>query len=344
MPTLAEILQQTGFTKEQIEALDPKLSTALTGYMSSAEQKEKEAVAAAAKAEADRKAAEESARQAEALKAAAKAAQDAAELEKRSNVEFYETKVMPGLLGFEEEKKQIELARINAASEATFYKNQVEELKKAGLLPSSSPNFVMPTNTPGNDNNNQNRDGQGRFVAGNSGSPTFVNPAEIAGKIGDVAGTITDIQWKYSTLFGKPLPIAPSQLIAQADAQKLSPMDYAARTFGFAQKEQEMAQAAAAAHDEQVKAAAIAARDAEHKAEIEKMRAEAEAERKKLAERMMGNNPDVKVATTAKIAEVARAVKAGERKDPLKMTDAERRAATRNAIHQEIAARETAVA
>ena len=337
-----ELLKQTGFSQEQIDALDPRLANVWTGISSAAEQKEKEAVAAAAKAEADRKAAEESAKQAEAARAAAKQAQDAAELEKRSNVEFYETKVMPGLLGFEEEKKQLEAARINAESKATFYETQVKGLKDAGFLPADAPAFAVQTIPPNNTGNNGTRDGQGRFVAGNNGSPVF-DPNTVVSKVGDAYNTINDIMYEHQVLFGKPLPIAPSQLIAQADALKLSPAAYAERTFNFTAKKQEMAEQARREHDEQIRAAERTEQETKWKAEVEKVRSEAEASRKKLAEGV-SNNPDVRVAVSSKMPEIARAVKAGERPDPLKMTDAQRRQATRTAIHNAIAEREEAVA
>ena len=53
MPTVAEILEQTGFTKEQIAALDPKLVTTFSGIMTDAEQKPSCRRTAAAKAAAD---------------------------------------------------------------------------------------------------------------------------------------------------------------------------------------------------------------------------------------------------------------------------------------------------
>ncbi len=57
-----------------------------------------------------------------------------------------------------------------------------------------------------------------------------------------------------------------------------------------------------------------------------------------------GNNPDVRVpAGSAKFTDIKRAVDQGERPNPLKMTDAQRKAATRNAIHAEIQERQGAV-
>ena len=89
MITLAEVLKKSGWSQEQIDALDANARAGFTSVLSAAEQAEKdaltkqqEATAAATKAEADRKAAE-------AAQTAAKAAQDAAELNKRSVDEFW---------------------------------------------------------------------------------------------------------------------------------------------------------------------------------------------------------------------------------------------------------------
>jgi hypothetical protein len=150
--------------------------------------------------------------------------------------------------------------------------------------------------------------------------------------------------YEHQVLFGKPLPIAPSQLIAQADALKLSPAAYAERQFNFTAKKQEIAETAKREHDEQIRAAERTEQETKWKAELDKVRSEAEASRKKLAEGMTGNNPEVRVAVSSKMPEIARAVKAGDRPDPLKMTDSARRQATRTAIHNDLAEREQAVA
>jgi hypothetical protein len=327
MPTVTEILEQTGFTKEQIAALDPKLVTTFSGIMTDAEQKQAAAVAAAAKAEADRQAAAETL--------------DKTQLERRSLNEFYETKVVTGLTGWEEEQKKLRTEAANAQALAAFYEAQNKSARDAGFIAAEAPKFTPAAVDP-----NAGRDGQGRFVAGapggTPGSPSFIDPNVIAGKIGDVAGIISDIQWKHNTLFGRPLPMAPSELIRQADAVKLSPMDYAARQFGFAAREAEMSAQEKAAHDKAIADAAVAARDAEHKAEIEKIRKE-QADKDRQRAEGGGNNPEVRAAPgSSEFAEVRKAVQEGARPDPLKLTDAQRRQATRQAIHSEIQENETA--
>lgn len=340
MATVREILRQSGLSEAAIDALDAKAMSAFNGVLTTAETSRLEAQQAAQKAEADRQAAAAAAAQAEKDRQAAKAAQDAAELAQRSNIDFYEQSIVPGLTGWEAEKKVLETKAANEAALAAFYKAQNEGARGAGFVPQDAPVFTPPA-APPRDNNT------GRYVAGapggTPGSPTYMDPNQVASRIGDVAGTLSDIQWKYQTLHGKPLPMAPSELIRQADAQKLSPMDFAARTFGFAQRERELQEQATKDREAAVAAAAIAEKEKEWKAEKDKMIADQVAKDKKIAE-SGGSNPDVRTPPgSSRFAEVARAVKEGTLPDPLKMTDAQRRAATRQQIHSEIAERESAV-
>ena len=326
MATVQEILLASGLTQEQINALDAKAVSAFSGVLTTAEQQRTEATQAAAQAERDRQ--------------AAKAAQDAAELAQRSNIDFYENSIVPGLTGWEAEKKALETKAANEAALAAFYKAQNEGARSAGFIPTDAPAFTPSAEQP--------RNASGQYVSGapgsTPGSPTFMDPSQIAGRIGDVAGAITDIQWKFQTLYGKPLPVAPSELIRQADAQKLSPMDYAARSFNFVAREKEIAEKAKQDHDAAIASAAIAEKEKEWKAEREKLLAD-QAAKERLRAEQVGSNPEIRQAPgSSRFAEVARAVKEGTLPDPLKMTDAQRRSATRQQIHSEIAERETAVA
>ena len=89
VPTLAEVLKQSGWTQAQIDALDAQAQTGLTNFVTgiyqTAEQKEQAAAESAKKAEEER--------------VAAKAAQDAAELAQRANKQFYDETIMPSLTG-----------------------------------------------------------------------------------------------------------------------------------------------------------------------------------------------------------------------------------------------------
>ncbi len=321
MPSVVETLLQTGFTKEQIEALDPKLVTTFTTILNTAESDKTAAAAAAAKAEADKQIWE-------------KAKADA-ELLQRSNSDFYETAIVPGLTGLQSQQVALQTEVANANALAAFYKAQNETARTTGFVPADAPTFT-PSNVPPPAGT---RDAQGRFVpnapGSTPGSPTFTID-DVRNEIGTKLGTVANIQWKYQSLYGKPMPISPTDLLVQAEQNKFKdPATYASQIFKFAEKEEEMRQAAAKAHDEQVANAKAAERDAEWKAKMDAREAEFAAEKKKMAE-AGSSNSDIKPAGPARIAEVRRAVQEGKLPDPLKMTDAQRRQATRQQIHEEI--------
>lgn len=330
--TLQEVLLKSGWSQTQIDALDAKAMSGLTEYVTTVEktatEKELAAKAAAEKAEADRKAAEASA-------AAAKVAQDAAELSKRSVDEFWQNTYNPGMAAAESDKAKLAKEAADARAEAAYYKTQRESyLGTLGIKPEDAPVFTPAAVTPPAVDPNKT-----------PGTPTFVDPNVIVGRVGDGMNTISDIAWKYQTLYnGAPLPIPPSQLIAQADALKLTPAQYAARTFKFAEKEAEAAAAAAKKHDEDIAAAAVAAKDAEHKAEIKKVQDEFAAKERLRAEQG-GSNGDLRTPPgSSKFSDLQRATKAGERKDPTRMTPEERRKTTLDNIHKAVEEREAVVA
>jgi hypothetical protein len=321
--TVAEVLKQSGLTDEQIAAIDAKAMSAFGGVLTTADQAKKEAAEAAVKAEADRKAAEEAA-------ANAKAAQDAADLQKRSVDEFWQNTYNPGVAAWEKERNDLAKKASDAVAEAAFYKAQRESLKEQGIVLADAPTFTPPP-APVIDPNKT------------PGTPTFSEDAFLK-RVDQGVYTIQDIGWKYQQLYGTPIPISPSELISKADAIKLSPMEYAARTFKFAEKEEEHRQAAARKHDQEVAAKAIAEKEAAHKTEIEKLQSEFNAKEKLRAEQN-GSNPDAKLPPgSAKFTELKRAVASGERPDPTKMTQQERRQLTLNNIHKAIEERETVVA
>lgn len=314
-------------TKEQIDALDAKVISAFGGVLTQAQQ------------EAQR--AEEAAQRAEAERAAAAAELDKASLERRSNIDFYENKIVPSLTGWEEEKKRLQSEITNATAVANFYKTQNEGARESGFVPKEAPVFTPPaapvtppqsgsayvTNAPGS----------------TPGSPTFqFDPNAFKREMAGATLELENLRWKYGQLYGgQPLPIAPSELIAQAESQKLSPTDYAAKIFKFSEREAELAAARAKAHDDEIAKAAVAEEQRKHAEEVKKLQDDFNAKERQRIENG-GNNPDVRQATTSRMAEVRRGVAEGVRPDPLKMTDAERRSATRKTIHGEIADREMA--
>ena len=329
VPTLAEVLKQSGWTQAQIDALDAQAQTGLTNFVTgiyqTAEQKEQAAAESAKKAEEER--------------VAAKAAQDAAELAQRANKEFYDTTIMPSLTGWEDKEKALQTEIANANARAAFYEAQNKGAKDGGFIAADAPGFVAPVaGTPG-------RDGQGKFVAGGPGgtpgSPTFTME-QVRDGLGGTMGTLTDIQWKYQRLYGTPMPVAPTELVRQAEAQKMNPADYAAKTFNFQAKEQELV----ARQEEEKKAKWLAEATAPLQEQLKQKDKDWQAkldEKAKAVAELGGNNPDVRRAAISNYSEVKKAVTEGTRKDPLSYASREeRQVAMRQQIQADVAANEEA--
>jgi len=263
MPTVNDILRESGFTDDQIKSLDAKAITAFSGVLTTAQQEREQA-----------------------------------ELERRSNADFYENKIVPSLTGWDEEKQRIESDRSQLAAKLAYYEK---------LVPGDAPPFVAPP--------------QGGYRAGapggTPGSPTFFDVNKIYERAGDAVKTITDIEWEHRRLTGQSLPISPSELIQQADAQRLDPRSYASKRFDWDAKRQEQERKAQEEHDRQVAAAAVSEND------------------RKWAERV-GSNPDVRIPQASRYTDIARAVKAGTRPDPLMMNDSERKKATSAMIRSDL--------
>lgn len=320
MATVAEVLKQSGFTDEQIAAFDARAITAFTGVLTTAEQAQADAVAKAAKAETDYQ--------------ASKAAKEAAEIEKRSTAEFWENG-NKNVTYWDEQLKAAQTEKANAEALAAFYKAQNESAKGAGFIPKDAPEFTptVPARAP-----------NGQYVpnapGSTPGSPTFTM-TEVRDNLGSVMGTLTDIQWKYSQLYdGKPMPMAPTELVKQAEARKLDPAIYAAQVFNFQGREQELAQKSKELHESAIRLEESNKAKTEYEAKEKALRDEFAVKERKFAESNMGNNPDVRQTVPSKIAEVQRAVADGKRADPLKMNDNERQNATRQSIRERILERQ----
>jgi hypothetical protein len=277
MPTVAEVLKESGFSDEQITSLDQRAITAFTGILSAAQREREQA-----------------------------------ELAARASSDFYDNNIVPSLTAWDEERARIENERATAAAEAAFYRVQAQEAKNAGFIAQDAPSFKGQSRDPNS----------GRYVAGvpgtTPGSPTFdVN--QVYQRAGDAVGIISDIQWEHERLFGQKLPISPTEMIRRADALKLDPRTYAAREFNWDARRQELQKKTQDEHDSKVRNDAIAERD------------------KYWAERT-GNNPDIRrPQDNVKITEIARAVRSGQRQDPLLMSETERRLQTRQAIREDMA-------
>ena len=320
MNTVAEILKASGFSDEDIAKLDARAMTAFSGVLTTAEQAKSAAIEAAAKAENDRQAA---------IKA-----REAAELAQRSNTEFYETKIIPGLTGWEEEQKRLLTEKANAEALAAFYKTQNEAARSGGFVPADAPAFAAPA-APAQ----PARSATGQYVAGapgsTPGSPTFTME-QVREGLGGTMGVLADIQWKHQQLYGRPMPMSPTELTRQAENLRLDPVSFAERQFNFSARERELAEQAKQEHEKTLRAEEAARVAAEYEAKLKAQADEFAAKERTRAEQG-GNNPDVRQAPVSpKFTEIKRAVAEGTRQDPLKMTDAQRRAATRQSIHEEI--------
>jgi hypothetical protein len=331
MITLAEVLLKSGWTQEQIDALDAKARTGLTDYVTGIEQtaaqKEKAASELAVKAEADRKAQE-------AAVVAAKAAQEAAELQNRSVKDFWDNTYNPGIAAAEAEKTRLAKEAADAKAEAAFYKAQRESyLGTLNIKPEDAPVFTPPAATiPAVDPNKT------------PGTPTFtIN--QVRDELGNSLGTVANIQWEYRNLYGREMPISPTELLRQSEANKFKdPATYANSIFKFSEKREEIRQAEAKAHDDAIAAAAVAAKDESHKLELKKITDEFSAKERLRAEQA-GSNPDTKLPPgSSKFSDLRRAQQAGERKDPTKMTPQERRQTTLDNIHKALEERQAVVA
>ena len=274
MPTVQEILKQSGLSDDQIAAIDGKAVSAFSGVLTIVEQERQQAAAE----------------------------RERAELERRSNASFYDESIAPALNNWATEKA-------NYDGQLSYYKSQLESARAQGHELSEPP--AQARNAA-----------SGRYVTGapgsTPGSPTYQGIEQLRSEVGGALGVLSDIQWKHQTLYGKPLPISPTELVRQAEAVKLDPATYAARTYGFAEREAELARKTQEEHDA-------------------KIRQEAETNVNRQWAEKLGSNPDVRIGQPSRFADVARAVKANERPDPVTLNESQRRQATSQAIHQDIA-------
>jgi hypothetical protein len=337
MATVHEVLKASGLTDEQIASLDTKIVTGLKTTLESAENEKKIGQEAFAKAEAEKTAAAAELVKAQQQYDEAQKARERAEQEYQSNRTFYEEKITPALTGWEAEKKALEIAKANAEAKSAFYETQIAGAKSAGFLPTDAPPFVLP--------NNPNpappqRTPDGRYVAGSPsstpGSPALMTPEQMAAQAGNALSMIADVQFDYQRLYGAPMPILPSQLVAEAEKFHMDPKTFAEKQFKFSEKRQEIADKARAEEHARIAADAIKPLQEQFETEKKTIREQAEKEKRDLLERY-GSNPDMRVAQPSRFGDLQRAVKANERPDPLNVNAEQRRAMTRNAIHQEIA-------
>jgi hypothetical protein len=332
MPTVSELLKQSGLTDEQIAALDPKMVSSFSGILTSADSERQAAQQAAAKAEAERKAAAEDAAKAEQEHQAAMKAKEEAELADRSWRQFYDESVTPALNTWGTEKANLE-------AQLAFYRAQNDAARAGGFVPQDAPGYVPQALDPSNASAAQPRDPKGRYVAGAAtgtpGSPVFTVDA-IEERLGNGISNIGWAMQEYARLNeGKILPDPFDSLAKEATNMRLPFRDYVARKYDFAGKQAEMQQKMQQEHDAQVAASAVKPLQEQLAVKEKEWQEKLSAKDKEWAEKI-GSNPDVRIAQPSRFADVARAVKANERPDPLNLNEQQRRLATSQAIRHEI--------
>lgn len=325
--TVAEALKMSGMSDEQISALDARVMTTFSGILTTAEQAQADAVAKAAKAEQDYQ--------------AAKAAKEAAELQDRSNKEFWDNTVNPNLTEWDAKLKAADLARANAEAEASYYKTQNQSLKTTGLIPSELPAFtppapVIPPRAP-----------NGQYVpnapGSTPGSPTFTME-QIDQRLGNGISNVGWAMQEYQRLTGGQfLPDSFDRLSEEATQNKLPFRDYVERKYNFPGKRMEINQRLQQEHDAKVSAEAAAAKESEWKTKLDAREAEFAAKEKTWAERN-ANNPDQRVVVSSRIPELQRKVETKDLPDPLMMNENQRRANTAKMIRDQIAEKDHAAA
>ena len=144
------------------------------------------------------------------------------------------------------------------------------------------------------------------------GTPTFSGDAgDIVNRVAQGVGSILDISHRYQQLYGSPLPVNPSALIAEADRMGINPSELAERKFSFSKKEEEI--------------------------KINRIRDEERAKIAKEYSERFGPNPDVQQPRGAsKFADIRRAVQEGKRADPTRLSPEQRHQQALNAIHRAV--------
>lgn len=231
---------------------------------------------------------------------------EAAEFAQRAQKDMYDKDIAPALDNWANEKARLE-------ANVAFYKTQAEQAKAGGFLPTASPADPNP-----NPNPTAGRDPAGKFVAGTGavpGSPQFMT-------VEQGWGALNNSQWalvEYMRLHnGAPLPDDLQTLANEAQAQRMDFKTYVAKKYDFDTKREQIKTTEQKKRDDALVADAVAAND------------------KKWAEKV-GNNPMVRTATDSRFANIEKAVKEGQRPDPMKMTREQRHAATQREINKEIA-------
>jgi hypothetical protein len=220
--TVEEVLLKSGFTQDEIKAMEPKAITAFSGVLSEAQQ-----------------------------------AREAAELAQRSYTDFYENKISPALVAWDSERQRLDNERATALAEAAFYRTQNEEARHGGFIPSDAPGYQSRdgqgryvAGVPGGIPGSPTFQGSG------------VTMEAIDQRLGQGISNATWALQTYSQLHdGKFLPDGIDTLSQEATQQRMPFRDFVSRKYDFAGRRAEIEKKQQEQHDAQVRTAAAAERD-----------------------------------------------------------------------------------
>lgn len=236
----------------------------------------------------------------EAVLSTAEANRAAAELAQRAANDQFENVITPALNAWGNRDT-------NVTAELAYYKALAEKAKDGGFIAEVPPFKVEPPA----------RGAGGQFVANGNTVPGSPSLQELEGRLGNAFATMSDLQWKFRSLNdGREMPDSPSALAAEASAQRMTLVDYAAKKYDFAGKEEKRRADEQKKHDDAIRA--------ETRTEIEKKYAE-----------QGGQNPNVRQAQTSRYTEIKKAVADGEFVNPLTLSREQRHAQTAAMIRKD---------
>ena len=221
MPTVQEILKASGFTDEQITAMDTKAITAFGTVLTTAQQ------------------AEQSAQQ----------AREQAALERRIQEDKYTNEISPALDKWANESAQYK-------AEIAFYRAQNETARSGGFIPTEAPGYT-PSGAPAG---SPARGANGEYVAGGSGvpgSPTYMTPDQGIRALSNAHWSTNE----HLRLYGTPPPDDFETLVAEATRQRMDFKPYVEAKYKFGDKRNEISTARAKEHDDKIRTEATAEAD-----------------------------------------------------------------------------------
>ena len=231
--TVEDILRETGFTDEQIKAIDAKAMTALNTYGASANTN-----------------------------------LEKAELALRAQREEYDTRIAPALANWADRDTRVSTE--NAAYREFITKMKDSGYLPPEML-AAIPTFGAPAAAaaPGTRGPDGRFVAGGNTVPGSPGPGPAPGPdltrvhADLQNEMGRAFAFGMDTQWRYRSLFGKEMPDSPTQLIREATQNHMDPSAWAAKKYDFTGRETAIRAEEQKKHDDAIRKETADAKDRE---------------------------------------------------------------------------------